>query len=91
MDISAENIDWKQIFSPTPIIYNLIGVALAAIALEAFMIPNKFLDGGVTGIAILINLQFGITLNLLLFVLNIPFLIMGYKKTGNTFAIQATI
>jgi uncharacterized membrane-anchored protein YitT (DUF2179 family) len=91
MDISAEKIDWKQIFSPTPIIYNLVGVALAAIALEAFMLPNKFLDGGVTGIAILINLQFGINLNLLLFVLNIPFLIMGYKKIGKTFAIQATI
>jgi uncharacterized membrane-anchored protein YitT (DUF2179 family) len=55
------------------------------------MLPNKFLDGGVTGIAILINLQFGINLNLLLFVLNIPFLIMGYKKIGKTFAVQATI
>lgn len=91
MDISAEKIDWRQIFSPTPIIYNLVGVALAAIALEAFMLPNKFLDGGVTGIAILINLQFGINLNILLFVLNIPFLIMGYKKIGKTFAVQATI
>jgi uncharacterized membrane-anchored protein YitT (DUF2179 family) len=91
MDISAEKIDWKQIFSPSPIIYNLVGVALAAIALEAFMLPNKFLDGGVTGIAILINLQFGINLNLLLFVLNIPFLIMGYRKIGKTFAVQATI
>jgi uncharacterized membrane-anchored protein YitT (DUF2179 family) len=91
MDISAEKIDWKQIFSPTTIVYNLVGVALAAIALEAFMLPNKFLDGGVTGIAILINLQFGINLNLLLLVLNIPFLIMGYKKIGKTFAIQSTI
>lgn len=91
MDISAEKIDWKQIFSPTPIVYNLVGVALAAIALEAFMLPNKFLDGGVTGIAILINLQFGINLNLLLFVLNIPFLYIGYKKIGKTFAVQATI
>lgn len=91
MDISAEKIDWKQIFSPTAIVYNLVGVALAAIALEAFMLPNKFLDGGVTGIAILINLQFGINLNLLLFVLNIPFLIMGYRKIGKTFAVQATI
>jgi uncharacterized membrane-anchored protein YitT (DUF2179 family) len=91
MDISPEKIDWKQIFSPTTIVYNLVGVALAAIALEAFMLPNKFLDGGVTGIAILINLQFGINLNLLLLVLNIPFLIMGYKKIGKTFAIQSTI
>lgn len=91
MNISAEKIDWKQIFSPTALVYNLVGVALAAIALEAFMLPNRFLDGGVTGIAILINLQFGINLNLLLFLLNIPFLIMGFKKIGKTFAVQATI
>jgi uncharacterized membrane-anchored protein YitT (DUF2179 family) len=91
MDISAEKIEWKQIFSPTHIVYNLVGVALAAIALEAFMLPNKFLDGGVTGIAILVNLQFGINLNLLLLVINIPFLIMGYKKIGKNFAIQSTI
>ena len=91
MDILSEKIDWKHIFSPTPIVYNLIGVALAAIALEAFMLPNKFLDGGVTGIAILLNLQFGINLNLLLLALNIPFLYIGYKKIGKTFAIQATI
>jgi len=91
MDNSEEKIDWKHIFSPTPIVYNLIGVALAAIALEAFMLPNRFLDGGVTGIAILLNLQFGINLNILLLALNIPFLYAGFKKIGKTFAVQATI
>ncbi len=91
MDNSEDKIDWKQIFSPTPLVYNFIGVALAAIALEAFMLPNKFLDGGVTGIAILVNLQFGINLNLLLFAINIPFLYIGYKKIGKTFAVQSTI
>lgn len=91
MNPTVESINWKLIFSPSSIIYNLCGVALAAIALEAFMLPNKFLDGGVTGIAILVNLNFGINLNLLLLVLNIPFLYMGYKKIGKTFAVQSTI
>ncbi len=91
MKRSEDKIDWKHIFSPTPIVYNLVGVALAAIALEAFMLPNRFLDGGVTGIAILLNLEFGINLNLLLFTINIPFLYIGYKKIGKTFAAQATI
>jgi len=91
MKPTEEPIDWKLIFSASPLIYNICGVTLAAIALEAFMIPNKFLDGGVTGIAILVNLAYGINLNLLLVVLNIPFLYMGYKKIGKTFAVQASI
>jgi uncharacterized membrane-anchored protein YitT (DUF2179 family) len=91
MNPREESINWRQIFSPSAIIYNLCGVAFAAIALEAFMLPNKFLDGGVTGIAILVNIAFGIPLNLLLLVLNIPFLYMGYKKIGKTFAVQSTI
>jgi uncharacterized membrane-anchored protein YitT (DUF2179 family) len=91
MKPSEESIDWKLIFSPSSLIYNISGVVLAAISLEAFMLPNKFLDGGVTGIAILVNLAYGINLNLLLVVLNIPFLYMGYKKIGKTFAAQAAI
>lgn len=91
MNPREESVNWKLIFSPYPLIYNICGVTLAAIALEAFMLPNKFLDGGVTGIAILINLAFDINLNFLLVVLNIPFLYMGYKKIGKTFAAQATI
>ena len=86
-----ESIDWKLIFSASSLIYNICGVTLAAIALEAFMLPNYFLDGGVTGIAIIVNLAYGINLNLLLVVLNIPFLYLGYKKIGKTFAVQATL
>ncbi|MDF2156731.1 YitT family protein [Algoriphagus sp. CAU 1675] len=87
---TQNSIDWKSIFSPSAITYTLSGVALAAIALESFLLPNKFLDGGVTGIAILVNLGFGIDLNLLLVLINLPFLIMAYKKIGKTFAVQST-
>jgi len=91
MNPREESVNWKLIFSASSLIYNICGVVLAAIALEAFMLPNKFLDGGVTGIAILVNLAYGINLNLLLVALNIPFLYMGYKKIGKTFAVQAAI
>ncbi|MGM0943600.1 MAG: YitT family protein [Bacteroidota bacterium] len=86
---SLKQVDWKSIFSPSSLIYTIVGVAFAAIALEAFMLPNKFLDGGVTGIAILVNLGFGINLNLLLILINLPFLIMAWRKIGKTFAIQS--
>jgi uncharacterized membrane-anchored protein YitT (DUF2179 family) len=87
---SRQNIDWKAVFDPASLFYIIIGVFCAAIALEAFMLPNKFLDGGVTGIAIIINLNFGVDLNLLLVLINIPFLWIGWKKIGKTFAVQSS-
>ncbi|WP_297335878.1 YitT family protein [Algoriphagus sp.] len=86
---SLKQVDWRSIFSLSSLSYTVIGVAFAAIALEAFMLPNKFLDGGVTGIAILVNLGFGINLNLLLVLINLPFLWMAWQKIGETFAIQS--
>lgn len=88
-DKSVASVDWKSIASPHSLIYTIGGVALAAIALKAFMLPNKFLDGGVTGIAILVNLGLGIDLNLLLVVINFPFLFMAWKMIGKTFAVQS--
>ena len=88
---SLKQVDWKSIFSFSSLAFTVVGVAFAAIALEAFMLPNKFLDGGVTGIAILVNLGFGINLNLLLVVINLPFLWMAWRKIGETFAIQSAL
>ena len=90
MNLKKQEVDWKAVFDPTSIFYIVAGVFCAAISLEVFMLPNKFLDGGVTGIAIIANLQFGINLNLLLVVINIPFLYLGWKKIGKTFAVQST-
>lgn len=87
---SRQNIDWKAVFDPFSILYIITGVFSAAVALEAFMLPNKFLDGGVTGIAIILNLRFGINLYVLLVAINLPFLWLGWKKIGKTFAVQST-
>jgi uncharacterized membrane-anchored protein YitT (DUF2179 family) len=88
---SRQKIDWKAVLDPASLFYIVLGVICAAIALEAFMLPNKFLDGGVTGIAIIVNLVFGVNLNLLLVLINIPFLWVGWKIVGKTFAVQSTI
>lgn len=88
--MSASNkINWRAIFSPVPMIYTILGVVFAVVALRGFMIPNHFLDGGITGISILISEVYGVHISILLIVLNIPFLIVGYKKIGKTFAVQA--
>ncbi|MGH1435933.1 MAG: YitT family protein [Lewinella sp.] len=55
-----------------------IGVLFAAVGLNAFLLPNGFLDGGITGVALLTNLLTDIDISWLLLLMNIPFLIIAY-------------
>ena len=66
-----------------------IGTILAAYALEAFLIPNTILDGGVTGISIIISKLTKIPLSFLVLILNIPLIYIGYKNMGKNFLIKA--
>ncbi|MDP2238353.1 MAG: YitT family protein [Bacteroidales bacterium] len=88
---NPDHIYWRSIFSLKSIILTVFGVFSAVVALQGFLIPNQFLDGGVTGISILIEGIFNIHFSILIVVVNIPFLILGYKKIGKTFSIQASI
>lgn len=89
--MELNKIYWKEIFSLHTIILTLLSILCAGVALKGFMIPNHFLDGGVTGISILIYEIFHFNIGLVIVVLNIPFLFMGYKKMGMTFLVQSTI
>lgn len=62
-----------------------IGTVVAAAALECFLIPNTILDGGVTGISIIIYKLFGFPLGLLVLLLNIPFIYVGFRNLGKHF------
>jgi len=53
-------------------------ILLTSIGLKAFLIPNGFLDGGTTGIAILLCELFPLEFSLVLPIISIPFLIIGY-------------
>ena len=55
------------------------------------MVPNHYLDGGVTGISILLHEAFHINMSLLLLVINLPFVWMGFRKMGATFAVQSLL
>lgn len=70
----------------------VIGAVITAYGLEAVLIPNAVIDGGVTGISIMgAHLFENIPLGVFLFVLNIPFVYLGYKQVGKTFAIMSII
>ena len=67
----------------------LIGSAIAAVGLEIFLVPNKIIDGGIVGISIIASYLSNIPLGLFTFVLNVPFLFIGYKQIGKTFVISS--
>lgn len=66
-----------------------IGATFAAVALEIFLVPNNIIDGGIIGISIMLSYVTKIQLSILTLVLNIPFLILGYKQLGKSFLIKA--
>lgn len=70
------------------IVFITIGAALVSVALEIFLVPNNIIDGGIVGISILISHVTGLPLGVFLFLLNVPFLIIGYKQIGKTFALS---
>lgn len=65
-----------------------IGAFLASIGLEIFLIPNNIIDGGIVGISIMASYISGIPISLFLLILNIPFLYLGYRHIGKTFALS---
>lgn len=66
-----------------------IGAAIAALALEAILVPNSILDGGVTGISIILNLLLKWKLSICIFLINIPFIYIGFKNLGLKFLAKA--
>lgn len=89
--IKTDKVEWKQVWSIKNLLHIIIGSGLAVLAMKGFMIPNKFLDGGVTGISILVHEIFHINISILVITLNLFFVYLGYKNIGKTFAVQTSI
>jgi uncharacterized membrane-anchored protein YitT (DUF2179 family) len=66
-----------------------LGILSATFGLKGFLIPNNFIDGGATGIALLIRQLTGAKLGVMLVLINIPFLLLGLGVIGRNFAIKA--
>jgi uncharacterized membrane-anchored protein YitT (DUF2179 family) len=67
----------------------LMGILSAGMGVKGFLLSSRFIDGGVTGISMLIAEITGAPLSILIFVINIPFLLLGYKRLGMSFAIKS--
>jgi uncharacterized membrane-anchored protein YitT (DUF2179 family) len=69
----------------------VVGILLAGLGLEGFLLPNHFIDGGVTGISMLIAELTFIPLPMLLLIVNAPFLVIGYQHIGKAFTIKSSL
>jgi uncharacterized membrane-anchored protein YitT (DUF2179 family) len=81
-----ELADYKQWFKD--VFFILFGIFSAAFGLESFLLPNKFIDGGATGISLLIAEVADVPLYILIMLVNIPFVVLGYNVIGRVFAVK---
>jgi len=70
------------------ILFLIAGITCAAFGLEAFLLPANFIDGGITGVSLLISEKTGLSLALLIALINIPFVLLGARVVSKTFAIK---
>lgn len=89
--LKTDTVDWKVVWNLKNILLILVGTSLAVLAMKGFMIPNRFMDGGITGISILLHEIFHINISFLVIILNAMFVYLGYKRIGKTFAVQTTL
>ncbi len=68
-----------------------IGAVTAGLGLNGFLLPNHFIDGGVTGVSMLLATLSGVPLPVLLLIVNAPFVAVGYRHIGKPFAVKSAL
>lgn len=69
----------------------IIGILSAGFGLKSFLLPNNFIDGGATGISLLLSEITGLPIYFLILVVNIPFILFGYQQIGKNFTVKTII
>jgi uncharacterized membrane-anchored protein YitT (DUF2179 family) len=67
------------------------GIFSAAFGLKGFLLSSRFIDGGVTGVSMLLSDIFHAPLSILILVINLPFVAIGYRQIGRAFAIKSVL
>ena len=72
-------------------LFIIAGVFSAAFGLKAFLLSSHFIDGGVTGVSMLLAAAFNLPLSILILVINLPFIALGYNQLGRRFALRSAL
>jgi uncharacterized membrane-anchored protein YitT (DUF2179 family) len=69
----------------------VLGILSAGMGLKGFLIPSGFIDGGVTGVSMLLSQITGLPLAVLLPSVNLPFIVIGFRQIGPAFAVRSLL
>jgi uncharacterized membrane-anchored protein YitT (DUF2179 family) len=69
----------------------LLGIFSAGMGLKGFLMSSRFIDGGVTGISMLVSDVLGFPLSILILLINLPFVAVGYRQIGTRFALKSVL
>lgn len=81
----------KRLHTVTDILLLCGGIFSAGFGLKGFLIPNHFIDGGATGISLLLEQLTPVPLSILLIIVNLPFILLGYRQISGMFAFRTTV
>src|ERR1700704_3230978 len=68
-----------------------LGILSAAMGLKGFLLSSNFIDGGVTGISMLLAKTTSLSLSVWLPLVNLPFVAVGYRQMGRAFAVRSAL
>lgn len=88
-EIKNATVEFNHIISDS--VFILIGTFSASFGLGGFLLPNAFIDGGITGISLIISELSGISLSVFLLGLNLPFMFLAYSTISRQFALKSII
>jgi uncharacterized membrane-anchored protein YitT (DUF2179 family) len=69
----------------------IAGILSVGLGLKGFLLSSQFIDGGVTGVSMLLASQTPLPLAVGIVVINLPFIWLGYRQIGRAFAIKSTL
>jgi uncharacterized membrane-anchored protein YitT (DUF2179 family) len=68
-----------------------LGILAAGFGLKGFLLSSNFIDGGVTGVSMLLSKVTAAPLSIWLPLVNVPFVIVGYRQLGRAFALRSAL
>ena len=69
----------------------LLGILSAGMGLKGFLLSSNFIDGGVTGVSMLLAKTTGLSLAVWLPIVNLPFIVLGWRQMGGAFAVRSAL
>lgn len=81
----------KTITEIKDIVLIVIAIFCAGFGLKGFLLSSRFIDGGVTGVSMLLSEILGLPLAVLIFAINVPFIAIGYRQIGKKFAAKSAL